>query len=39
VIGAFSVAVGFDQPPWKAIIIGLFVLARMLLAGISFMAH
>jgi len=26
-------------PPWKAIIIGLFVLAGILLAGISFMAH
>ncbi len=27
------------QVPWKAIIIGLFVLAGILLAGISFMAH
>ncbi|MBA3032016.1 MAG: hypothetical protein KKF85_10215 [Gammaproteobacteria bacterium] len=27
------------QAPWKAIIIGLFVLAGILLAGISFMAH
>jgi hypothetical protein len=27
------------QPPWKAIIIGLFILAGILLAGLAFVAH